>query len=82
MPFSKNYEELAEEVRKYPCLYDKRQKDYKDGAIKSRAWLEIATKLEYEDEKTAETSWDNLKKLLFLCLFSRFIRTASAKCAN
>ena len=61
---SPKYEESAEEVRQYPCLFDKSHPDYKLEAVKSRSWLEIATKLGYDSEKTAETTWDNLKKLL------------------
>lgn len=34
-------EELAREVRKYVCLYDKRLPSYKDKRVKANAWLEV-----------------------------------------
>ena len=34
-------EKLAEEVRKYPCLYDKAEVGYKDKLRKVNAWAKI-----------------------------------------
>ena len=53
---NQSYERLSEEVRLYPCILDE--------AVKSRSWLEIASKLEYTDEKVARGTWENFKKLL------------------
>ena len=33
---------LAEEVKKYPCLYDKRIKDYKDKIVNTNSWTKVA----------------------------------------
>ena len=35
-------EELAEVIRKYPCLYDKSKKEYKDKNVTENAWKEVA----------------------------------------
>ena len=35
-------EKLAEVVRKYPCLYDKSRKEYKDKTVVENAWKEVA----------------------------------------
>ena len=40
-------EELAEAVRKYPCLYDKSKKEYKDKIVTSNAWNEVANQLQF-----------------------------------
>ena len=42
-------EELSEEVRKYPCLYDKANKAYKDKRAKKNAWSKIDSKLGLEE---------------------------------
>ena len=34
------YEELAEAVREYPCLYDKAKDEYKDKIVTENAWPE------------------------------------------
>ena len=34
-------EELMEEVRKHPSIYDKSSREYRDGRIRSNAWKEI-----------------------------------------
>ena len=39
------YEELAEAVREYPCLYDKAKKDYKDKIVTENARKELADQL-------------------------------------
>ena len=36
---------LAEEVKKYPALYDKRIKDYKNLNVNNNAWTKVATSL-------------------------------------
>lgn len=40
-------ESLAEEVRKYKCLYDKSSADYKDKFKNKNAWREVETVLGY-----------------------------------
>ena len=35
-------EKLAESVRKFPILYDKSYKDFKDSKKKERAWEDVA----------------------------------------
>ena len=40
---------LAETVRKYPCLYDKSNKGYKERDRKSNAWQKIDEELGYEE---------------------------------
>lgn len=40
-------EELAEVVRKYPCLYDKSKKEYKDKVVTGNAWKEVADQLDF-----------------------------------
>ena len=40
-------EELAEVVRKYPCLYDKSRKEYKDKTVVENAWKEVANQLDF-----------------------------------
>ena len=42
-------EELAEAVRKFPCLYDKRVLSYKDKRVKANAWKKIEEKLGMEE---------------------------------
>ena len=59
----KNYEILSE-VRAFPYLYNKKEKDYKKEDKKRRAWEAIRRKLLYEDGKTAQKDWANLKKLV------------------
>lgn len=38
-------EKLIEEVKKYPFLYNKQDRDYKHSVKKFRAWHEIAKQL-------------------------------------
>ena len=40
-------EELVEVIRKYPCLYDKSKKEYKDKNITKNAWIEVADQLDF-----------------------------------
>ena len=35
-------EQLAIEVQKYPALYDKSRKEYKDKNVKANAWLAVS----------------------------------------
>ena len=42
-------EELAEAVRKFPCLYDKRVLSYKDKRAKANAWKKIEETLGMEE---------------------------------
>ena len=42
-------ETLAECVRKYPCLYDKTCKHYKDKHCVENAWAEVDKELGYEE---------------------------------
>ena len=37
---------LAESVRQFPCLYDKRTKEYKDKFITVNAWEKVAEMLD------------------------------------
>ena len=34
-------EKVSEIVRNYPCLYDKRRKDYKDKNVVANAWASV-----------------------------------------
>ena len=40
-------EELAEVIRKYPCLYDKSKKEHKDKNVTENAWKEVADQLDF-----------------------------------
>lgn len=42
-------ENLAEEVRKYPCLYNKSSKDYKSKTAVENAWKQIESDLGLEE---------------------------------
>lgn len=42
-------EKLAEEVRKYSCLYDKADKGYKERDRVKNAWKEVELSLGYEE---------------------------------
>ena len=42
-----NEEQLAHEVKKYPCLFDKADKGYKEKDCVSNAWREVATSLDF-----------------------------------
>ena len=49
-------ERLAKEVRKFPCLYDKGNEDYKEKDRKKNAWLAVENALGY-DEGTQFKLW-------------------------
>ena len=55
------YEELAEAVREYPCLYDKTKKEYKNKILTENVWEEVADKLIFIEN-------DMLKELYHLNL--------------
>ena len=40
-------EELAEVIRKYPCLYHDSKKEYKDKNVMEKAWKEVADQLDF-----------------------------------
>ena len=42
-------ETLAEVVRRYPCIYDKADKGYKEKDRKSNAWKEIDAELGFKE---------------------------------
>ena len=42
-------EGVAEEVRKYPCLYDKTLSEYKDKLAKRNAWKKVEEMLGMEE---------------------------------
>ena len=45
-------EELAEKVRKYPCLYDKASEHYKDKRKVANAWKRVDEQLGSEEANT------------------------------
>ena len=45
-------EELAEEVRKYPCLYGKASEHYKDKRKVANAWKRVDEQLGFEEGNT------------------------------
>eukprot|EP00794_Sanderia_malayensis_P007441 gene7441-8263_t len=54
-------EKLANLVRKYPCLYDKNDKHYRDVAVRQRAWSEVAIEMDFATDEEAEIHWVNLR---------------------
>lgn len=42
-------EEVAECVRKFPCLYDKSEPSYKDKRAKQNAWKKVEEELGMEE---------------------------------
>ena len=40
------------EVRKYPCLYDKSDGEYKERDMKAYVWRKVGDSLGYEEDKT------------------------------
>ena len=42
-------EKLSEAVSRYPCLFNKREKAFKDRGIKSNGWAKVAEELNLED---------------------------------
>ena len=63
-PISDEYEPLAEKVRSYGLLYNKRDSEYKDKPKQLRAWARIAMELDSDVDKV-QTTWDSLKKLVY-----------------
>ena len=57
---------LAEEVRKYPCLYDKSNAGYKERDRTKNAWRAIEEELGYEK--------GNKKELFFVTIFKMVYR--------
>ena len=45
----KEEERLAEEIRKFPCLYDKSNEGYKEKDRKKNAWREVENTLGHEE---------------------------------
>jgi len=45
----KEDEDLSEEVRKYPCLYDKSDSGYKERDRVRNAWRAVESELGYEE---------------------------------
>ena len=45
-------EKLAESVRKFPILYDKSSKDFKDSKKKERAWEDVAKEVGFPSGKS------------------------------
>ena len=41
---------LSVAVKKYPALYDKRLKDYKDNVVNNNAWCEVANECDFLDD--------------------------------
>ena len=57
-------EALSESVRRYPCLYDKAQKEYSDRDIAKNAWEEIARILNIDGGgEKAKNIFNNSKKV-------------------
>ena len=54
-------ERVANEVKKYPCLYKKSDPTYKDKRVKINAWRKVEEELGHE-EGVAEKLFENLKK--------------------
>ena len=44
-------EKLAESVRNYPCLYDKKSADFKDKNKKALAWSDVAKEVGLQNAK-------------------------------
>ncbi|KAJ6648032.1 hypothetical protein Bhyg_03257, partial [Pseudolycoriella hygida] len=53
-------EQLIMEVESHPILYDKRHNDHKSRPKVDRAWAEIASVMN-EDEEFVRKKWKNLK---------------------
>ena len=41
---------LSEEVRNYPCIYDKSKKPYKKKDVVKNAWENVALKLDFLED--------------------------------
>ncbi|XP_049295537.1 uncharacterized protein LOC125770205 [Anopheles funestus] len=67
------------EVKKYPCLFDSANPDYKQQALQDRAWLEVSTAVR-ESTDTCKKRWRNLR-----CCMTRYqksVRDSSDQAAN
>ena len=53
---------LAEAVRKYPIIYDKKKKGHKDKMMVENAWQKVAEEVGLESSEIAKRLFDNLKK--------------------
>ena len=53
-------ERIAEEVRKYPHLYNKSLKDYKDAQMTANSWRAISAAVDM-DTKDCVTRWRRLR---------------------
>ena len=45
----KEEERLTEEIRKFPCLYDKSNEGYKEKDREKNAWREVENPLGFEE---------------------------------
>ena len=50
-------EELAEVIRKYPCLHDKSKKEYKDKTVVENGWKEVADQLDFIQNGESENDF-------------------------
>ena len=63
-------ERLATELSRYPCLYDKTDKGYKERDRKKNAWAVIEKELGYEEGKML-CSFSYFCKNMWLTMFYR-----------
>lgn len=54
-------ERLAEEVRRYPNLYDSSSKHYKDNRLATSSWKEISERTGLRSAEEAAKKWKNLR---------------------
>lgn len=54
-------ERLAEEVRRYPNLYDSSSKHYKDNKLATSSWKEISERTGLQSAEEAAKKWKNLR---------------------
>lgn len=54
-------ERLAEEVRRYPNLYDSSSKHYKDNKLATSSWKEISERTGLRSAEEAAKKWKNLR---------------------
>jgi len=70
-----NKESLIESVRKFPCLYDTRRKDYKDDGIRENAWKLVVCEVLSIDPNSSDTV--NVNIFSSPCLPFRYIYSYS-----
>ena len=64
-------EELAEVIRKYPCLYDKSKKEHKDKNVTENAWKEVAElRFFFKHSKVKKITAEKYK-VVWKCINSR-----------